>query len=88
MLARLMGLSYTVGMVKQTTKTTVKKAAPKKTAATTTKKPVAKKAVKTVTHQAVKPVIDPDFSPNKMGFAVAALAATSLVLLGVIAMYS
>ena len=76
-------------MVKQTTKTSVKKTAPKKVAAPIKKKAVvAKKTVKTVTHQAVKPAIDPDFQPNKMGFAVAALAATSLVLLGVIAMYN
>lgn len=60
-------------MVKQTTKKTVKKTASKTASKTTVK--------------AKKPMIDSDFQPNKMGFAVASLAAVSLVLLGMIAMY-
>ena len=48
------------------------------------KKPVTKH-VKKVTKKSTQVV---DFEPNKMGFAVAALAAVSLVLLGMVAMYT
>lgn len=44
-----------------------------------------KKAQKTTKKAAAK---TPDFEPNKMGFAVAALASVSLVLLATIAMFS
>lgn len=70
-LARQVGVRYTVLMAK-TTKTTAKKPVKK-----TVSKAAPKKAAQTV-----------DFYPNRMGFAVASLAAVSLVLLGMIAMYS
>ncbi|MFI5212815.1 MAG: hypothetical protein ACHQTE_02545 [Candidatus Saccharimonadales bacterium] len=52
----------------------------KQTTKKSVKKPI-KKAVK-------KSTTVVDFEPNKMGFAVAALAAISLVLLGLVAMYT
>lgn len=48
-------------------------------------KQVSKKQPKKVTKPSAKNV---DFEPNKMGFAVAVLAAVSLTVLGLLAMYS
>lgn len=74
MLAPGEGVRYTMLMA------TTKKATVKKTAASTTKKPTAKK---TTSSTARKQTVD--YYPNRMGFAVASLAAVTLVLLGLIA---
>jgi hypothetical protein len=47
-----------------------------------------KKTVKKVVSTTKKSTKVDDFEPNKMGFMVAALAAVSLVVLGLIAMYA
>lgn len=68
------------------TKQTIQKTTKKTTAAkkTTSKARVARAKVAS---KVPASTIDPNFSPNKMGFAVASLAAVSLLLLGVVAMY-
>lgn len=47
-----------------------------------------KKSVKKVVATTKKSTKVENFEPNKMGFTVAALAAVSLVVLGLIAMYA